>query len=223
MQPMSSDTPCNVCRGTEFVAGPNGRISRTGKPPRCTGCGSLERHRQLRQVYGQLPAEYLAGLDVLQLSPDVGVDPGWFGTYEVSVYGSENSLDLEQIDRPDDRYDLVICNHVLEHVADDRKGLVELMRVVRADGLVQLTVPSPHTREHTVDWGYPREEAHGHYRGYGREIIELFGAVVPDGRVLEVKATDAVTGVGGYVYLWTASNSLSARMRNWIGSPIKQG
>ncbi len=222
MQSMSSDALCNVCGGEEFVPGPNGRISRTGKPPRCAGCGSLERHRQLRQVYGQFPASYLAGLEVLQLSPDVGVDPGWFGAYEVSVYGSENSLDLEHIERPAGRYDLVICNHVLEHVADDRRGLAELMRIVRADGFVQLTVPSPHTQERTVDWGYPRDDAHGHYRGYGRDVIELFGAAVPRTTVLEVHATDDVTSVGGYVYLWTSSNSLSARFRGWIRNSIEQ-
>ncbi len=64
----------------------------------------------------------ISGLDVLQLSPDIGVDPIWFSCYEIFLFGGDNSLDLEVIGRMDASYDLVICNHVLEHVADDRKG-----------------------------------------------------------------------------------------------------
>ncbi len=159
-------------------------MTATGKLPRCTSCRSLERHRQLRQVYAKLPDRYLAGLEVLQLSPDIGVDPAWFSSYEVSVFGGDNSLNLEAIDRMDANYDLVICNHVLEHVANDRQGLRELMRVTRPGGFVQITVPSPYTRALTVDWGYPKEEAHGHYRGYGKDFLQLFAKAEPGAMVL---------------------------------------
>jgi len=142
----SNQARCNICRGTQFEPGPNERKSATGKLPRCTRCRSLERHRQLRQVYAQIPDRYLSGLDVLQLSPDIGVDPIWFSCYEISLFGGDNSLDLEAIDRMDASYDLVICNHVLEHVADDRKGLQELIRIARPEGLIQITVPSPYAR-----------------------------------------------------------------------------
>ena len=154
----TNNAKCNICGGVEFELGPNDRKSATGKLPRCKRCRSLERHRQLRQVYAQLPDSYLDGLDVLQLSPDIGVDPAWFNSYEISVFEGENPLDLEAIDRADASYDLVICNHVIEHVANDRKGLRELMRITRPGGFVQITVPAPYTREVTVDWGYPKEK-----------------------------------------------------------------
>jgi len=213
---------CNICGGTRFEPGPNGRASSTGRAPRCSGCRSLERHRQLRRVYAMLPAAYLATLDVLQLSPDIGVDPAWFRSYEVSEYGGANSLDLQAIDRPDAAYDLVICNHVLEHVADDRQGLRELLRVTRRDGFVQLTVPSPYTRTTTVDWGYADARAHGHYRGYGRDFLARFREARPQATVLELEVFDPVTAAGSYVYLWSASAERAAQLEHWITLPIRR-
>jgi len=97
--------------GVEFELGPNDRKSATGKLPRCKRCRSLERHRQLRQVYAQLPDSYIGGLDVLQLSPDIGVDLAWFNSYEVSVFEGENPLDLEAIDRADANYDSALASY----------------------------------------------------------------------------------------------------------------
>jgi SAM-dependent methyltransferase len=211
---------CNICGGVEFELGPNDRKSATGKLPRCKRCRSLERHRQLRQVYAQLPDSYLGGLDVLQLSPDIGVDPAWFNSYEVSVFEGENPLDLEAIDRADASYDLVICNHVIEHVANDRMGLRELMRITRPGGFVQITVPAPYTQDVTVDWGYPKEEAHGHYRGYGKDFLQLFAEVEPGAVVLQVEAIDEVTNAGGYIYLWSSDTALIDQLKSWINNPI---
>jgi SAM-dependent methyltransferase len=218
---VTSRAVCNICGGAEFELGPNNRRSATGKPPRCKRCRSLERHRQLRQIYAQLPAAYLATLDALQLSPDIGVEPSWFKSYEVSEFQGENSLDLQAIDRPDARYDLVICNHVLEHVADDRRGLRELLRITRPNGCVQITVPTPYTRAHTVDWGYAKAEAHGHYRGYGKDFLRRLADVTPAATALQIEVFDAVTGAGGYVYLWSAGQSLVERLRAWIANPIE--
>ncbi len=41
----------------------------------------------------------------------------------------------------DNTYDLIICSHVLEHVADDRLALKELYRVVKEKGMVFILVP----------------------------------------------------------------------------------
>ena len=67
----------------------------------------------------------------IQFSPDPTIDPRWFKSFELSVYGEGESLDIQAIDRPDGAYDFVACSHVLEHVADDRKALGELLRITR--------------------------------------------------------------------------------------------
>ena len=43
-------------------------------------------------------------------------------------------LDIQETGLPDDSYDLIICNHVLEHVDDFRKAMKEMFRVLRTDG-----------------------------------------------------------------------------------------
>ena len=72
---------------------------------------------------------------MLQFSEDPSAPREAFARFEVSVYGGANSLDMAAIDRSDGAYGLVIANHVLEHVGDDRAAMAELARV---DGLTSL-------------------------------------------------------------------------------------
>ena len=44
--------------------------------------------------------------------------------------GAELKYDIQNIDCADRQYDVVICNHVLEHVADWHKALREVYRVL---------------------------------------------------------------------------------------------
>jgi len=214
--PLERDPRCNVCGGDSFMRGPNDRLSSTRELPRCTECLSLERHRQLRRVYARIPRDVLATLDVLQMSPDVSVEPSWFAGCEVSVFGGENHLDLEAIDRPAARYDLVICNHVLEHVRDDRQGFRELLRITRREGLLQVTVPTPYTRETTKELGQPDEGAFGHWRAYGRDLVQRFAAAAPHAHLVQVEVFDPVTAAGGYVYFWSGSADTAARLERWM-------
>lgn len=54
---------------------------------------------------------------------------------------SEMRMDVTNIPFPDGTFDAVICNHVLEHVADDRRAIRELFRVVKPGGWAIVTVP----------------------------------------------------------------------------------
>lgn len=210
--PRTDEAVCNVCGGDRFMRGPNERLSSTRKLPRCVACKSLERHRQLRQVYARFPRDMLAAMKVLQMSPDISVAPEWFAAFEVSVYAGDNSLDLEAIDRPDAHYDLVVCNHVLEHVEHDREGFRELLRITRPEGFIQVTVPTPYTREHTTELGYPDEGAFGHWRAYGADLVERFAETAPDAHLVHVEVFDPVTDAGGYVYFWSHSARTAQRL-----------
>lgn len=168
--------------------------------PACAKCGSLERHRIVRAVWKALVGEQFRRMKALQFSSDPSVDKNWFGSLEISTYKRQNSLDLEKIDRGSESYHVVICNHVLEHVKDDRQAFREIMRILGRTGVFQFTVPNPHERAVTDDWGYPDPDWHHHYRVYGKDLVRRFGEVVPNVRFLGIAGTDNVTGVSDLVY-----------------------
>ncbi len=59
--------------------------------------------------------------------------------------------DIRRLPLPDATYDVVIANHVLEHVDDDRRAVAELFRVLRPGGTALLTVPINPTRATTYE------------------------------------------------------------------------
>jgi len=193
---------CNICGNRFFGPGPGGRRSFDGKSmPRCTRCQSLERHRALRSFWLGLPKDFLATKDVLQFSTDRSVDKKWFKDFEVSIYGGENSIDVQDIKRPDHSYDIINCVHVLEHIPDDRKALREMLRVVKPDGFIVLAVPSPLQLERTNDWGYPDEKQHGHFRIYGQDITNMLDDVVGKENYVQIMLKDPVTGSSDCVFV----------------------
>ncbi len=196
---------CNICGNNTFGGGPGGRMSVTGASPRCEKCQSLERHRAYKRVFEKLVDESYKLKKFLQFSQDGTVVPEWFASHEVSVYGGENSLDLQKIERGNYEYDIVMCNHVLEHVPYDNSALNELLRITKKDGFVFLTVPSPASKESTTDWGYPKEEDHGHYRIYGKDFEKMLSRYLPNAWILSVKAIDTVTESDDIVYFLTHS------------------
>lgn len=81
--------------------------------------------------------------------------------------------DSERMPLADASVDVVICNHVYEHVVDPEQLLAELRRVVRPDGLLylglgnRLGVIEPHYRLPFLSW-LPRPLAHRYVRRFGR-------------------------------------------------------
>ena len=60
-------------------------------------------------------------------------------------------VDLLDMPYGDESFDVVICNHVLEHVADDRRALREIGRVLRADGYAVIMSPIDAALECTLE------------------------------------------------------------------------
>jgi SAM-dependent methyltransferase len=199
--------PCNICGGREFSPGPLGRLSTAGKPPRCTTCGSLERHRAMRAVIELFrEANRFRRYRLIRFSADPIVDDGWFRSVETSIFEGENSLDVQAIDRPDNAYDIVVCSHVLEHVADDAKAIRELARILSKNGFLILAVPRTETGETTQDWGFADPHKNLHYRGYGKDLDEKLRMTAPGAYHFPVEHRDPVTGDAKKFYLLTKSN-----------------
>lgn len=80
----------------------------------------------------------------------------------------------------EESFDLVICNHVLEHISDDKTALKEINRVLKKGGLALLQVPisrnSTKTLEGSTDLSpKEREKQFGqfdHVRIYGQDYID---------------------------------------------------
>ena len=51
----------------------------------------------------------------------------------------------------DNSYDLILCNHVLEHIPNDLKAMKELYRVLKPRGTAILQVPLEEGRENTFE------------------------------------------------------------------------
>jgi hypothetical protein len=112
----------------------------------------------------------------------------------------------------------VVCNHVLEHVEDDCTGFRELLRIPRPKGFIQVTVPTPYTRERTKEFGFPKEGAFGHWRAYGQDLVERFAEAAPAARLVQVEAFDPVTDAGGYIYFWSTAAQTAARSHAWMAA-----
>ena len=50
-------------------------------------------------------------------------------------------MDITDIRFPDDRFDVIYCSHVLEHVPDDRKAMREFARVLKPSGFAVFLIP----------------------------------------------------------------------------------
>jgi SAM-dependent methyltransferase len=89
-------------------------------------------------------------------------------------------IDLTNLPYPDASFDVVLANHVLEHVADNARALAEIHRVLRPGGWAMLQVPIAHKLEHTredasVTSPCERERLFGQ-----RDHVRLYGRNYPD-------------------------------------------
>ncbi|MGQ0533424.1 MAG: class I SAM-dependent methyltransferase, partial [Caulobacteraceae bacterium] len=79
---------------------------------------------------------------------------------------------------PDNEFDAIVCNHVLEHVQEDAKGMAECFRVLKPGGIGIFSVPMDVNAEET--WnpppGTPQAEIE---RICGRTHVRLYGLDFP--------------------------------------------
>ncbi len=96
---------------------------------------------------------------------------------EKEIKGSYHLLiaDVNKLPFKDSSFDKIICSEVLEHIPEDKSVLEELVRVLRKDGAIGISVP--HYLAESVCWKLSREYygfPGGHIRKYKtRELLDL--------------------------------------------------
>lgn len=130
-------------------------------------------------------------------------------------------IDVTDIDRDDESFDVILCSHVLEHVEDDRVAMRELRRVLRGAGWAILLVPitAGRTREDpTIVDPAERLRAFGqedHVRRYGPDYADRLreaGFRVDVTRIADLVEEEGAVRMGltpaaGEIYFCTRSGS----------------
>jgi len=88
-------------------------------------------------------------------------------------------FDLHNIPLDDNSYDVIFCNHVLEHVEDDAKCMSELYRVMKKDGWGIMQVPIDSNRQITYEDAsiVSKEDREKHF--WQKDHLRLYGLDYP--------------------------------------------
>ena len=159
----------------------------------CPNCLSLERHRLLwlwllRE--SDIGRGAMALPRLLHIAPEVALmrkfrkmyarEKERYVTADLESPLADMHFDVQEIPIEDGAFDCVICNHIMEHVEDDRKALKEIYRILRRGGWGVILSPVELEREKTFedDTITDREERtrifgqYDHRRIYGRDYTE---------------------------------------------------
>ena len=98
-----------------------------------------------------------------------------------------------------DSFDVVFCNHVLEHIPDDKKAMQELFRVLKKGGFGVFQIPQDMSRENTFEDASITDKKertkifgqYDHVRVYGRDYFNKLRSV--GFKVDEVDYTQRIT------------------------------
>ena len=111
----------------------------------CPCCQSLPRQRMVAQYLSE-HVEQVRGVKILIFAPS-NSETIWFRRNNIAYTSADLfeyadlRLDIQNMELEDESYDIVLCNHVLEHVLDYDRALKELHRIIRKNGFLQIAVP----------------------------------------------------------------------------------
>lgn len=115
----------------------------------CVFCGSARRHRLLHLFLSQYAPHIFEGRKrLLHIAPEIYMKRLFqrnpyleYVSADMSMKHVMLKMDVTDIPFPDNTFDYIVCNHVLEHVMEDRKAMKELCRVLDSHGFAVLQVP----------------------------------------------------------------------------------
>ncbi|MFK2903231.1 methyltransferase domain-containing protein [Dyella ginsengisoli] len=167
-------------------------INTVGSDPdwfECPRCGAHDRERHLLMYLEKTDMLMgMRGKAVLHFAPEKrlalrisDVAPARYVPCDLYPSSPDvQRVDMLQMQFADQSFDVVIANHVLEHVDDDLKALKEIHRVLKSGGHAILQTPYSAKLHRTwqdpgIDTDAARLQAYGqadHVRLFGRDIFD---------------------------------------------------
>ncbi|MFI3332007.1 MAG: methyltransferase domain-containing protein [Rikenellaceae bacterium] len=127
----------------------------------CPSCLALERHRLLWLYLSRETSLQKVHPTLLHIAPEVSLMrkfkaiyrglPKRYITADLESPLSHLHFDVQHIPLDDNYADVIICNHLLEHVEDDRLAMSELYRIMRPNGWGILLSPVEYDRPTTFE------------------------------------------------------------------------
>lgn len=148
---------------------------------------SLERHRLLWLYIKNETDFFSAEKKVLHFAPEQCFLKRFrklknlaYTTTDLLSPIADVKADICNLPFQDNTYDVIFCNHVLEHIPDDTKAMQELYRVMKVGGMGIFQIPQDLNRETTFEDNSitdKKERAkifgqYDHVRVYGRDYFD---------------------------------------------------
>lgn len=190
----------------------------------CPICRSNDRVR-LIHLYTKHHSDLLRKPNrLLHIAPEQGLADLWSNVSTLDYVPADfdraryrhlkqlQTFDLQSAPFPDESFDWLICNHVLEHIPDDRRAMREIFRMLKPGGIALLQVPISLVRTKTDEDPSITDPA---------ERIRRFG----QGDHVRLYARDyydRLAEAGFKVELWDAFAHDCERARAWNLNPLEK-
>lgn len=122
------------------------------------GTFSLERHRLLWLYLKNETQFFSKPIKLLHFAPEQAfynrfkkIDNIEYTTTDIESPLADVKADICNLPFEDNTYDVILCNHVLEHIKDDKKAMEELYRVMKPGGWGIFQIPQDIQRATTFE------------------------------------------------------------------------
>ena len=181
-----NNVQCPVCMHSFRKFLPYGRQSRANAL--CPNCLALERHRLMYLYLKEKTGFFKDDLKVLHVAPEAcfihrfeQMDNLDYVTADIESPLAKVKMDIHDIPFDENTFDVVFCNHVMEHVHDDIKSMSELHRVLKPGGWGIIQIPLFHPMPDITDEDTSITDPAERERRFGQDDhVRLYGKDYPD-------------------------------------------
>ncbi len=148
----------------------------------CPGSLSLERHRLLWLYLKKETDFFTSDKRFLHVAPEQCFLKPFrnaknleYITADIVSPLADVKMDLHDIPFSENEFDVVMANHVLEHVKDDHKCMTEIQRVLKPGGFAIMQVPIDYSNPKTEEDPNITDPAERERLYWQRDHVRLFG------------------------------------------------